>query len=541
MDYGWLSLVPPIVAIGAAFATRKVIPSLLAGILVGSLIATDWHLIDGMTKMGSVIWSATELGNLRSAKTFFGSWNLFVWGFTAILGIIVALVSRAGGARAYGEWAAKRVKSKKGASFATMLLGGLIFFDDYFNSLTVGTVMKPVTDKFKMSRAKLAYLIDATAAPVVILAPVSSWVAEVVSQLKTGGVGTLIEGNPFGVFMQATFLNTYAWLSLIMVALVCWGKVEFGPMKEHEDTAERTGSLHNGDAEMDQMEEKAELAFNPKGQLIDLILPLSLMVLTVIGFMLYTGSYWMFGGTNSFAEAFKNMNSAKALFWGGVWSLGFSVVYFQARRLFPAKELPSLFWKGFKLMWPAISVLFLAWSIGSIIKDDLKTGQYIATVISGEISMVWLPSILFILSCLVAFSTGTSWGTFGIMIPIAVPLAAATSPEMMIPMVAAILSGAIFGDHSSPISDTTILSSTGAGCSHMDHVKTQFPYALTVAIVSFIGFLFVGFTMKFGWGYAVLINALFSISFLLIVLKAVDKKNQTDEKPVSSTKKQMIV
>lgn len=525
MDYGWLSLIPPIVAIFLAFITRKVIPSLLAGIIIGALIATHWGVGAGLLKTVTIIWQSSEVGNFASLTKFLGSWNLFILLFTITLGIIVALVSRAGGARAYGEWAVSRVQSKKGASFATMFLGVMIFFDDYFNSLTVGTVMKPVTDKFKMSRAKLAYLIDSTAAPVVILAPVSSWVAEVVAQLRNAGIGTTYPGNPFGLFMQTVFYNTYAWMTLIMVLFVCWGKFEFGSMKKHEDEAQKTGDLFYGNKDMENREKESLGTISKKGAIVDLILPLLVMIVCVVGFMLYTGNYHLFGGTNSFVEAFKNMNSAKSLFYGGGISLVFSVVFFMIRRAFPAKEIPALFWKGFKLMLMANTILILAWSIGTIIKADLKTGEYIASIITGRIPMAFIPAILFILSCLVSFSTGTSWGTFGIMIPIAVPLAATAAPELMVPMIAAILAGAIYGDHVSPISDTTILSSTGAGCYHIDHVKTQYPYATAVALVCFVGFLVTGFTIKLGLVVAGALNFLLCLLGLLGVMKFLNKKN----------------
>lgn len=530
MHFGWLSLIPPIVAIGMAFVTRRVILSLFAGILVGALIVTGWHPVDGFVKMFSVIWAATELGNFVSFARFNSSWNLFILLFTTTLGIIIVLVNRAGGARAYGEWAARCVRSKRGASFFTMFLGILIFFDDYFNCLTIGTVMKPITDKFKMSRAKLAYLIDATAAPVVILAPISTWVAEVISQLRTAGVGTQIPVKPFGLFMRTVFFNSYAWLTLVMVGIVCWGGFEFGAMKQHEETAQTSGNLFNGQKDFKRREEAVLPEVSEHGRIIDLVLPLGTMILLVLCAMLFTGGFVLFGGKNGFVQAFLEMNSAQSLFWGGAMALGFTVLWMKLRGLIPFKEIPGHIINGFKIMWPAISILVLAWTIGSLIKNDLKTGQYLAGIVSQDFPVGLLPAILFLLSCLMSFATGTSWGTFGIMIPIAVPLAATVAPELLVPMIGAILAGAVYGDHASPISDTTILSSAGAGCDHIQHVKTQYPYATIVAAVCLVGFVLTGYTIRFGLVIAGALNLLVGLLVLLGMLRLLNQKKL----PVSS-------
>ncbi|MBU1918152.1 MAG: Na+/H+ antiporter NhaC family protein [bacterium] len=519
MDYGYLSLIPPLVAIGLAFITRKVVISLIVGIVSGAFIATKWQIIATIKKTFTIIWQSTELGNLSSMSSFLDSWNLFILLFTISLGVIVVLVSRAGGARAYGNWAIKKVKTKKGASFATMLLGVVIFFDDYFNTLTVGTVMKPVTDRFKMSRAKLAYLIDSTAAPVVILAPVSSWVADVIAKIRISGVGDTYPGNPFAVFLQTVFFNTYAWMTLLMVGIICWGKVEFGSMKKCEDHAAETGDVFCGDEERELCEEEAMGKISDKGTLIDLILPLAVMMVCVIGFMLYTGGFWLFGGANSFAQAFMNMNSAKSLFLGGCVALVYTCAQFMVRKLFSPKEIPYLFWRGFRIMLPANIILILAWSIGTVIKDEVQTGLFLASLIDENFFTFLLPAVFFVLSCLTSFSTGTSWGTFGIMIPIAVPLCFELEPLLMVPCVAATLAGAIYGDHASPISDTTILSSTGAGVKHIDHVRTQIPYATTVALVCFVGYLITGLTIQYGLVISGVINFVLCTLMLAFLLK----------------------
>jgi len=524
MEYGWLSLVPPIVAIGAAYITKKVVPSLLSGILIAALIVSDWSVWPAIKKMFSTFVDNVEVTNFLSMKSFSNSWNLFIILYLISLGIIIALVNRSGGALAYGEWAAKKIKSKKDACTSTMFLGILIFFDDYFNSLTVGTVMKPITDKFKVSRAKLAYLVDSTAAPIVILAPVSGWVAEVLSQMRIAGIGDTAPGTPFGVFMKTVFLNSYAWMTLLMVFLVARGRVEYGPMKEFEDHAHETADVHVG-----KEEAKGTQEITGKGRVSDLVLPIAVMFASVFGFMLQTGGYTLFGGKSNFVQSLLDMNSAKALFWGGMVTLAFTLILFLPRKLFSLKEVPLLFIRGFNLMRPALVILVLAWTIGSFIKSDLGTGNYIASILSEDFPVAFLPAIFFLLSCLMAFSTGTSWGTFGIMIPIAVPLAVAIAPEQMVSILAAILGGAVYGDHSSPISDTTILSSTGSQCNHIDHVRTQFPYATTVASVCLVGYIILGFTVQLGTFAMISINILLCTLGLLGVLKVLNKKNSEEE------------
>jgi Na+/H+ antiporter NhaC len=521
MDYGIWSLLPPLVAIGLAFLTKKVLISLFAGIVTGALIVTQGHVWEAFVKIANLIWENVEFSNFRSFESFNDSWNLFILLFLIILGFMVALISRAGGAVAYGNWAAKKIKTRKGASFSTFILGILIFLDDYFNSLTVGTVMKPVTDKYNVSRAKLAYIIDSTAAPICILAPISSWVAEVISQLTQSGVGSgaLANLNPYNVFLSSIFFNSYAILTIFMVIMIIWKNYDYGPMYEHEFIAVSEEDLFNSEKKVAN-NIQMEVEPNNKGKVIDLVLPVVILIISIILFMLYTGGYTLFGGENNLVIAFENMNSAFALFWGGFFTLIFTLLWFIIRKTVNLKELPELAWKGFKMMLPALEILILAWTIGAIIRGDLHTGEYLVSLASENFPIEIMPALFFLTAAVVSFSTGTSWGTFGILIPIAVPMAVSTGRiDLVVPMVAAVLSGAIYGDHASPISDTTILSSTGAGCNHIDHVQTQMPYATTVAIVAFIGFLITGYTTQFGLFIAGAINLSFGFVVLTMLFK----------------------
>ena len=527
MEGTWLSILPPIVAIGAAFISRRIIPALLAGILTGTFIASSGDFIYMITRSLEIIFMQTEFTNFKSITAFTNSWNLFIVLFCLVLGTMINMLNRAGGAKAYGEWASQKIKSRRGASLSTMGLGTLIFFDDYFNCLTVGAVMRPVTDKFRISRAKLAYLIDSTTAPVCILAPISSWVIEVMTQLKNSGVGTganaIYQGNPFVLFLNTIFLNSYAWLTLVMVFCISFFKMDFGPMKKHEEYAEKTGNVFNG-KEPNQEQKGFHVKTNPNGKLKDLTLPLFVFISLIIGFMFYTGGHFLFGGTHSLIETMQNMHAAKSMFYGGFLGVIFTIIYFSFRKLIAPKEFLEIMVYSFKVMFPVVMTLFLAWSLGTVIKQEVKTGVFIASLISQDFPIFMLPAIIFAFSCLTAFATGTSWGTFAIMIPICVPLAVAVSPELLVPMIAAVLSGAIYGDHTSPISDTTILSSIGSGCYHMDHVATQAPYSGLVAFICFFGFIITGYTYTLGTGFASLLSLGFGLTMLLTTLMIIRKK-----------------
>ncbi|BBM83432.1 Na+/H+ antiporter NhaC family protein [Candidatus Uabimicrobium amorphum] len=479
MEYGWLSLVPPVLAIAMAFITRKIIISLFSGVLSGALIVHNGSISKSFQEVASILWKNSEIKNFSSWQNFQNSWHLFILLFCFILGAIMHLVDRAGGAKAYGQWALNHIATRAQASLSTMFLGMIIFFDDYFNCLTVGAVMRSVTDKFKISRAKLAYIIDSTTAPVCILAPISSWVIYVVSQFNQAGLGE----SSFTIFLYTILFNFYAWLSILMVFFVCVFDINIGAMKYHE---ENVLSPRENDSQQ------------PSNSIYDLLLPIAVLIVSIIAGMLYTGNAVIVGGENGLIQAMQSMNAGKAMFWGGVVSLVFSIVYFAIRRTFSIFEIAMIIWQSIKSMFPILFTLILSWSIGTIISEKLYTGKYLAQFLTGDTIKYILPMLIFILACITAFATGSSWGTFAIMIPIVVTMTQEMENNFLIPTLAASLAGAIYGDHCSPISDTTILSSIGAECRHMDHVVTQAPYSTLVAVICCVSFLLSGLTISWG-------------------------------------------
>lgn len=500
-------------AIALALITKKVVPSLLAGILSGALILSSWNPITAVGYTVSTMWEMVS-----------DSWNLSILVFLVLLGVLVSLVTLAGGSARYGEWAERRIKSRSGAQFATFILGILIFIDDYFNSLTVGTVMRPVTDKFKVSRAKLAYIIDSTAAPVCILAPVSSWVATVMSTMGGKFRADGLDIDPFTAFIQLIPMNLYALLALLLVGLVCLRNLDFGPMAQHEAKT----LAGNDPGKADELSTSQETAVNPKGTIWDLVIPISGLVLFTVIAMVYTGGY--FDGGMTVIDAIKDTDAAKALLLGGIGGVLLSLVMFLPRGVVSISQLPKVGIEGFRSMLPAITILIFAWTIGGVV-GELGTGQYLAHTLGTTLPPFMYPALVFALAGLIAFSTGTSWGTFAIMIPIAVDFALLFSAEYILLMIAAVLAGAVFGDHCSPISDTTILSSTGAGCNHIDHVTTQLPYTLLVAAISFVGYIVTGlFVSNLGLGAmaAGITSLLISVAAMLIIVRTLHSRSEKE-------------
>ena len=498
MEYGWQSLIPPILAITMAFITRKIILSLFVGVASGALIIHNGNAVESTKEIASILWKKSELQNFSSWQSFQDSWHLFILLFCFILGAIMHLVDRAGGAKAYGQWALNHITTRAQASLSTMFLGIVIFFDDYFNCLTVGAVMRSVTDKFKISRAKLAYIIDSTTAPVCILAPISSWVIYVVSQFSEAGLGE----DSFSIFLYTILFNFYAWLSLLMVFFVCVFDINIGAMKHHEQNVPPPTE---------------SITQQQSHSIYDLLLPITTLIVSIIFGMLYTGNAVIVGGENGIIKALQNMNAGKSMFWGGVLSLSFTIIYFTMRRTFSLREIGVIVWESIKSMSPILFTLVLSWSIGNIISEKLNTGKYLAQFLVGDNIKYILPMLIFILACITAFATGSSWGTFAIMIPIVVSMAQELEPRFLIPTLSASLAGAIYGDHCSPISDTTILSSIGAQCPHMDHVVTQAPYSTLVALICCVSFLLSGITISLG----VITSALISMTVGILLLLGV--------------------
>ena len=463
------SLVPPVVAIVLALITKEVYSSLFVGILIGGAFwsgfkpeATILHVFqDG------VVGVLTD------------SYNMGILVFLVILGVMVCMMNKAGGSAAFGRWAKEHIKTRAGAQLATIALGVVIFIDDYFNCLTVGSVMRPVTDSHNVSRAKLAYLIDATAAPICIIAPISSWAAAVTGFVK-GEDG-------FSIFIRAIPYNYYAILTIIMMVTLVLAKEDYGPMKAHEKNAIEGDLFTTGDR---PFENATENAIYNKGKVIDLVFPiLSLIVCCVIG-MIYSGGF--FSGTG-FVEAFSGSDASVGLMLGSFFAMVITIVFYAVRKVLRFSDSMACIPEGFKAMVPAILILTFAWTLKAM-TDSLGAAPFVASVMNSAAGglMNLLPAIIFLVGCFLAFATGTSWGTFGILIPIVVAVFQGTNETMMIISISACMAGAVCGDHCSPISDTTIMASAGAQCNHVNHVSTQLPYAMTVAAVSCITYVIAG-------------------------------------------------
>ena len=495
------SLVPPIIAIVLALITKEVYSSLFIGILVGALFYNNFNIV------GTVDTLVQD--GLMSAVS--GTAGIFV--FLVILGILVALINKSGGSAAFGKWASVHIKSKTGAIICTFILGILIFIDDYFNCLTVGSVMRPVTDAHKVSRAKLAYIIDATAAPICMIAPISSWAAAVSKFTPDTGAGSSLE-----LFCRAIPYNFYSLLTLVFIVAITLMKFDYGPMAKHEANAQN-GDLFTFGNEV-VTENSAKQEGNPKGKVIDLVLPIIVLIIVAIMSLIYVGEFFVSGSESyhNFVGAFGNTDASIGLPLGGIVVLVFTIIYMVARRLITAKEAMECIPKGFIAMVPAILILTMATSLKIMTNDLLQSNVFVENALANAATLQkFLPAIIYLVACGIAFATGTSWGTFGILIPIVLNVFPAGS-ELMIIGMSACLAGAVCGDHCSPISDTTIMSSAGAQCEHVNHVSTQLPYVLTVAAVSFFAYILAGFVpnaaIVLPIAIAVMIATLFVIKIL---------------------------
>ena len=488
------SLVPPIVAIALALITKEVYSSLFVGILIGGL------LYAGGNPEGTVLHVFSD----GIVSVLSDSYNVGILIFLVILGSIVAMMNKAGGSAAFGRWASSKIKTPAGAQLATIALGVLIFIDDYFNCLTVGSVMRPVTDKQNVSRAKLAYLIDATAAPVCIIAPISSWAA---------AVAGFVEGEDgFSLFIRAIPYNYYALLTIVMMVGMVLMHEEYGPMALHEANARKGDLFTTGNHPYEAMDEEAAAA-GDNGHVMDLVIPIfSLIICCVIG-MIYTGGF--FEGTD-FVTSFSQSDASVGLALGGFFGLVITVVLYMIRRVMKFRDLMACLPEGFKAMVPAILILTFAWSLKAM-TDSLGAKEYVAALVKASTGsfVSLLPAIIFLVGCFLAFATGTSWGTFGILIPIVVDAFSATDPQLMIIAISACMAGAVCGDHCSPISDTTIMASAGAQCEHVNHVSTQLPYAITAAAVSCVSYIVAGYVRN------VVISLIVAIALMLATLSVI--------------------
>lgn len=500
------SLFPPVIAIGLALITKEVYSSLFVGILSGGII----YAVASGTGFEGTFKAVVQDGLITNLSN---AYNVGILVFLVVLGIIVVLMNKAGGSRAYGEWAAAHIKSRRGVALSTFFLGVLIFVDDYFNCLTVGSVMRPITDKHNISRSKLAYLIDSTAAPICIIAPISSWAAAV--------SGTVEGVNGISLFINTIPYNLYAFLTILMVIFISVSDTDYGPMKIHEDNA-KNGDIYTT---RNNVYEQDAQPVTERGRVIDLILPVAVLIVFCVVGMIYTGGF--FSGTD-FVTAFANCDAAYGLSLGSISALIVIIAYYMFRRVLKFNECMDSIAAGFKQMVPAILILTFAWTLKTM-TNHLEAGAFVSGVVQSATALsVLLPVILFVVAIGLAFATGTSWGTFGILIPIVTSVFEAELanvsqtgeiPSMVIICISACLAGAVCGDHCSPISDTTIMASTGAQCDHVNHVSTQLPYALTVAAVCVVGYLLSGFVhnvfIVLGFSVVLMLAVLFAIRFFV--------------------------
>ena len=502
----WWSLVPPLLAIVLALGTKEVYSSLFIGVAFGALLYTGFQPWEAFNAFFSIMKDSMNL-------------NILI--FDVLLGMIIVLMAKSGGSAAYGNWAGKHIKSKKSALLATTGLGVLIFVDDYFNCLTVGSVMRPVTDRFKVSRAKLAYIIDATAAPICIIAPVSSWAAAVNSYVPADAGIT-----GFQLFLRTIPYNLYALLTLAMVLYVSISGFDFGLMRKHEINAANGDLFTSGAGEFEQIKQEEG---SSRGHVLDLVLPVAVLIVSAIGAMIYTG---FLDGATDIITAFAGCNAEISLIFATSVTILFMLVLYLPRKVVTFKGFMDSFVEGFRLMIPAVAILIFAWSLKGV-GDALGIASFVESVVGSNTSAsVFIPAIMFLVAIFLAFSTGTSWGTFAILVPIVIAMfPGADNIEMMIIAVSAVLAGAVCGDHVSPISDTTVMSSAGAQSNHINHVSTQMQYAMVVAIVCFVGYLIAGIVKTWWLSLGV------SLILLLIVLTVMKRWTEAKYGKVADSEK----
>lgn len=507
MENTIFSILPPIIAIIMVLLTRRVLLSLGTGIVAAAFILTSFS-------PGEAISELVKSFTITFWDDGFNAYNVFIIAFLLLLGLITAFVSLSGGSHAFAEWASKHIKSRRGAKVLTVVLGILIFIDDYFNALAVGQVARPITDRYKVSRAKLAYFIDSTAAPICVISPVSSWGAAIIGIVATILAGqTFVEMSAIEAFLWMAPMNFYVIATMAIVIFVAVRDVDFGAMKRHEELAVTTGQLFDSNKTIPG-EMKEEFPSHTYGRVTDLLLPILLLVFGTVGMMIWTG-YQNAGQVFDIWLIFENTDVPASLITGGLLGALTAIILYALQIRYNekanAKWIGKGIWAGIKSMMGAVLILIFAWSLTYLI-DALQTGTYLADIVAkGNVPTSILPVLLFVLAGVMAFATGTSWGSFGILLPIAGNIMAQAEPELLLPALAAVLAGAVFGDHCSPISDTTILSSTGAGSNHMDHVLTQLPYACTAALIAAVGYIVIGVSGS-------LVFALVTVIIILAVL-----------------------
>lgn len=514
----WLTLIPPVIVLILAIVTRKVLPSLIIGILSACIIVTNFS-----------IWQTILLFSTRTGEQLFDPQNILTFGFLIILGMIITLVNISGGTNAYGILIKKVLKTARSAKFSSIALSLLFMIDDFFSTLTVGCIMKPLTDSFGIPRVKLAFLIDALAAPMVIIVPISTWIAILLMQLNKAGISDLLQDNPiiladpFMTYLHVIPFTLYSFAILTSVWFIVYYSISFGSMKTHELIAQQTGNLFGGRPPLLVNTENQSCA-STKGKVSDFVVPIALLVIFCAFFICYSGNLWILGGNASFLETIQKADIFFALFMGSLIAFLLSFVWMLTRNTLTIKQFKPIAQGGWNLMGDSLAVLLFAWIFSSVLKDDLQTGQYLAYILVGTIPIWFLPSMFFIASLITSIATGSSWGTIAVMIPIAIPMLASlfqvnipaapiTIPDLY-PLIGAIFSGSVAGDHISPIAPTTIMSATSSGSYLADHVYTQLPYAIPSIISSLIGYCLIGILLKYG--YSLIFCAFFGLISAII-------------------------
>lgn len=512
MQNSWLVLLPPVMVVFLAATTRRVILSLLSGIFTALLLLNDFSITKAVPQLFVRVWQRTELGTITSWQSFWSTWYLFICLFLLILGILIVVINASGGAYAYADFVSKRLKDRKHAEGSSLLLSLFFFVDDYFSCLTVGSVMQAITDRFKIPRVKLAVLVNSMAVPLVVIVPVSSWVAQITMQLRQSGVapvtgaGVLVLGDPFFIYAHVIPFIFYSFILVASVVFLVSCRKSFGLVCAHEKIALESGNLFGGKMPVTRRTRNLDHESMKKSSVLDFVLPIGVLFISVFVGILYFGNYVGMGGSNSLLQALQHTQIAPALFVGAVVALATSLVLYLARGKFYLSELPGLFVDGIKLMGPTVFVLILIWTLSNLMTNDLATGQYLAHVLIGHIKVSFLPVMFFITAALTASTMGSAWGSIGILVPIAIPmmtnLLAAAGPvdvaalPILYPLIGAIISGAVVGNHISPISDTMLMSSSSAGAYHLDVVRAQFELTFPTIVSTALAFLVAGLMVQ---------------------------------------------
>ncbi len=547
MQNTWMVLVPPLLVVILAATTRRVFVSLLTGIFSALLVAHDFSLTKVLPDMVKRIWHTTELGTITSWQAFWNTWYLFICLFLILLGIVITMLQHSGGAYAYGNVVSSRLKNKRQAEASSLLLSLFFFIDDYFSCLTVGSVMQPITDRFKIPRVKLGLLVNAMGAPLVVLLPFSSWAAEIIMQIRQSGIsaiartGTLVVADPFYVYMNVIPFMFYSFIAILSIWFIVYKQISFGLYDKHARVAEQTGNLFAGKMPVAKRTKDLSEEQIKRSSILDFLIPIGTLFVSAMIAILYFGDWQCFGGGNSLMVALQNSKIAAALFVGSVITLLVSTPYLVSRKKLLPGQLPGIFWEGIMLLGPSVGVLILIWTLSGLLRTDLATGQYLASLLIGKINIAYLPLMFFVVAIITSSTMGSAWGTIGIHIPIAVPMLASllhlqapvfvASVPVLFPLLGAIVSGAVIGNHLSPISDTMLMSSTSSGSYHIDLVKTQFSFTLPCIIASAVAFLIAGFLASH---VSIYVNMLVSLSagillsgFIFLFLHARAKNNRS--------------